>query len=248
VGAYKSIGHVSSYDHEKYYLPILGFAINLNQAENEIDRYVQPLADFHEINSPLTFVKAVVRSTKKTPQYLRVEIEDQSGSTTIFCDRNAEIANRDLIYALIGDRTLHSFCDAYEYHNSEIMNLTEMMDQGMDHEYSWLYNEELGTSESEKSLIYIFNIRSFVTSKGKNMANIYAWDGVKIIKIVIFPAVYNKVKSIMKANHWFAIRMSKIVEKESLTRLDSYKLASDSSIISIEDYIERKGLTKDVYV
>jgi hypothetical protein len=36
--------------------------------------------------------------------------------------------------------------------------------------------------------------------------------------------------------------MSKIVEKESLTRLDSYKLASDTSIISIEDYIERKQL------
>lgn len=247
VGAYKSLGHVSSYDHEKYYLPILGFAINLNQAENEIDRYVQPLADFHEINSPLTFVKAVVRSTKKTPQYLRVEIEDQSGSTTIFCDRNAEIANRDLIYALIGDRTLHSFCDAYEYHNSQIMSLTEIMDQGMDHEYSWLYNEELGTSEAEKSLIYIFNVRSFVTSKGKNMANIYAWDGVKIIKIVIFPAVYNKVKGIMKANQWFAIKMSKIVEKESLTRLDSYKLATDTSIIAVEEYIERKDIKKELY-
>jgi DNA polymerase-3 subunit alpha len=248
VGAYKSMGHASDYDHEKYYLPILGFAINLNQEENEIDKYVTPLADFHEINSPLTFVKAVVRSTKKTPQYLRVEIEDQSGSTTIFCDRNAEIANRDLIYALIGDRTLHSFCDAYEYHNSEIMSLIELMDRGMDHDYSWLYNEELGTSDSEKSLVYIFNIRSFVTSKGKSMANIYAWDGVKILKIVIFPAVYNKVKSVMKDHAWFAIRMSKIVEKESLTRLDSYKLATDTSIISVNDYIDRKGIQRELYV
>ena len=220
----------------------------INRTSNEIDKYVQPLSDFHEINSHMTFVKAVVRSTKKTPQYLREEIEDQSGSTTIFCDRNAEISNRDLIYALIGDRTLHSFCDAYEYHNSEIISLTEIMDQGMENEYSWLYNEELGTSESEKSLVYIFNIRSFVTSKGKNMANIYAWDGVKIIKIVIFPAMYNKVKSVMKTNQWFAIKMSKIVEKESLTRLDSYKLATDTSIISIEEYINRKGIKKELYV
>jgi len=248
VGAYKSLNHVSAYDHEKYYLPILGFAINLNQDENEIDKYVQPLADFHEINSPLTVVKAVVRSTKKTPQYLRVEIEDQSGSTTIFCDRNAEIANRQLIYALIGDRTLHTFCDAYECHSSDLMSLIEMMDKGMDHEYSWLYNEEMGTSESEKSLVHVFSMRTFVTAKGKSMANIYAWDGVKIIKIVIFPAVYGKVKHIISKTGWFAIKMSKIIEKESLTRLDSYKLASDSSIICIEDYIARKNLVKDTYV
>ena len=245
VGAYKSFGYASAYDNEKYYLPILGFAINLDQDENEIDKYVKPLADFHEINSPLTIVKAVVRSTKKTPQYLRVEIEDQSGSTTIFCDRNAEISNRQLIYALIGDRTLHMFCDAYECHNSEIMRLISLMDQGIEHDLSWLYREELGICESEetdKSLVYVFSSRSFVTAKGKNMANLYAWDGVKIIKIVIFPIVYGKIKHIIKDNGWFAVKMSKIIEKEALTRLDSYKLATDTSIISIEDYIERKGL------
>ena len=248
VGAYKSLNHVSSYDHEKYYLSVLGFAINLNQDENEIDKYVQPLVDFHEINSPLTVVKAVVRSTKKTPQYLRVEIEDQSGSTTIFCDRNAEISNRQLIYALIGDRTLHTFCDAYEYHNTELMDIVELMDKGMDHDYSWLYNEEMGTAEHDKSLVYVFSMRTFVTSKGKQMANIYAWDGVKIVKIVIFPAVYPKVKGIIANKGWFAIKMSKIIEKESLTRLDSYKLASDTSIITIDNYIERKGIKKNSYV
>jgi len=44
------------------------------------------------------------------------------------------------------------------------------------------------------------------------------------------------------------VKMSKIIEKEALTRLDSYKLATDTSIISIEDYIERKNLVKDTYV
>lgn len=247
VGAYKSLGHISSYDHEKYYLPILGFAINLTSEENEIDKYVQPLSEFHEINSPLTIVKGVVRSTKKTPGHLRVEIEDQSGSTTIFCDRNAEISNRDFIYALIGDKTLHMFTDAYEYHSSEIMGLVELMDKGVNHDLAWLYNEELGTSDSDKSLIYVFSMRSFITSKGKEMANIYAWDGVKILKIVMFPMVYSKVKNIVQTGRWYAIKMSKIVEKVSLTRLDSYKLATDTSIITVEDYIERKSLVYDNY-
>lgn len=247
VGAYQSMGHKSAYDHERYYLPILGFAINLNNDENEIDKYVQPISEFHEINSPLTIVKGVVRSTKKTPQYLRVEIEDQSGSTTIFCDRNAEIANRDLIYALIGDKTLHMFCNAYEYHGTDLMKLVELMDEGVNHDHAWLYNEELGTSDTDKSLVYIINVRTFVTSKGKNMANIYAWDGVKILKIVLFPAVYGKVKSVVDSNKWFAIKMSKIVDKAALTRLDSYKLASDTAIITVDDYIKRKSINKELY-
>jgi DNA polymerase III alpha subunit len=127
------------------------------------------------------------------------------------------------------------------------MDIVELMDKGMDHDYSWLYNEEMGTAEHDKSLVYVFSMRTFVTSKGKQMANIYAWDGVKIIKIVIFPTVYTKVKHLIDGTGWYAIKMSKIIEKESLTRLDSYKLASDTGIIKIEDYISRKGLVKNSY-
>jgi folate-binding Fe-S cluster repair protein YgfZ len=54
--------------------------------------------------------------------------------------------------------------------------------------------------------------------------------------------VYGKIKHVIKDNGWFAVKMSKIVEKEALTRLDSYKLATDTSIISIQDYIQRKGI------
>jgi hypothetical protein len=80
------------------------------------------------------------------------------------------------------------------------------------------------------------------------MANIYAWDGVKIIKIVMFPTVYTKVKSIIDSKKWYAIRMSKIVDKVALTRLDSYKLDSNTAIITVEDYINRKQISKDSYV
>jgi len=244
VGAFQSMGHVSSYDHEKYYLPVLGFAINLANESNEIDKFVQPIGEFHEIKSPLTIVKAVVRSTKKTPQYLRVELEDESGSTSVFCDRNAEIANRDLVYALIGDRTLHTFTDYYSYDTSFLMDLITLMDKGMEHEYGWLYETGLGDSSSEKSLLYVFNIRSFVTSKGKDMANIYAWDGKKIIKIVMFPTIYTKLRGKIRDIGWYAVRMDNIVDKEALTRLDSFKINSETSVISIDEYIERKQLVR----
>jgi len=248
VGAFQNIGHASSFDHERYYLPVLGFSLNTNSAPNEMDDFVGKLADFHEITSPLTLVKAVVRSTKKTPQYLRIEFEDHSGGTTVFAERNTELATRDYVYALIGDRTLHAFCDAYEYHDSDLYKLMMFQNKGLNHEYSWLYGTGLGLVDDEKTLMYIFHQRTFTTAKDKEMSNLYCWDGHNIFKIVVFPTVFKKIKHIIKVNSWFAVRLEKIEDKQTLTRLDSYKIESDAGIIAVENYIERKGLKKESYV
>ena len=244
VGAYASLNHVSQYQHERYYLPILGFSIQSGEEKNEMDEFVGKLSDFHEINSPLTLVKAIVRSTKKTPQYLRIEFEDYSGSTTVFADRNTELANRDYVYALIGDRTLHSFCDAYNYVGSDLHKFIMLRQKGDNHEYNWLYETGLGHVDEEKTLMYVMHSRVFTTSKDKVMANMYCWDGREIFKVVIFPKPYMKLKSIIKQGQWYAARLSKIEEKQTLTRMDSYKVESDSAIISIDNYINRKNLTK----
>jgi len=244
VGAFASLGHISQFQHERYYLPILGFSIESGEEKNEMDNFVGKLVDFHEMNSPLTLVKAIVRSTKKTPQYLRVEFEDYSGSTTVFADRNTELSTRDYVYALIGDRTLHSFCDAYNYVGTDLHNLVQIMGAGLNHEYNWLYENGLGQVGDEKSLIYILNSRVFVTSKEKTMSNVYGWDGTSIFKIVVFPQVYSKTKGLIKVGGWYAARLSKIEDRNSLGRMDSYKLDSDSAIIGVKDYIQRKQLVK----
>jgi DNA polymerase-3 subunit alpha len=245
VGAFESMGHVSQYDHKRYYLPILGFSIK-DEDKNEMDEFVGQLADFHEINSPLTLVKAVVRSTKKTPQYLRIEFEDHSGSATVFADRNTEIATRDHLYALIGDRTMHSFCDVYNFVGTGLHDVINLWRKGKDHEYSWLYETGLGSASDEKTLMYIMHSRVFITSKGKTMANVYCWDGQNVFKVVIFPRPYVKLKNVLKQGKWFAAKLSKIEEKQTITRIDSYKVESDSSIIAIENYIERKNLVKNI--
>ena len=244
VGAYQSMNHISQYQHERYYLPILGFSIQSGEEKNEMDEIVGKLSDFHEVNSPLTLVKAIVRSTKKTPQYLRIEFEDYSGSTTVFADRNTELANRDYVYALIGDRTLHSFCDAYNYVGSDLHKFIMLRQKGNNHEYNWLYETGLGHVDEEKTLMYVMHSRVFTTSKDKVMANMYCWDGKEIFKVVIFPKPYTKLKGIIKQGQWYAARLSKIEEKQTLTRMDSYKVESDSAIISIDNYIDRKNLTK----
>jgi hypothetical protein len=78
------------------------------------------------------------------------------------------------------------------------------------------------------------------------MANVYCWDGQNVFKVVIFPRPYVKLKNVLKQGKWFAAKLSKIEEKQTITRIDSYKVESDSSIIAIENYIERKNLVKNI--
>jgi DNA polymerase III subunit alpha len=244
VNAFESTGYASPYESERYLLPILGFAINISKKSNDIDKFVEPIQGFHEIYSPLRLVKAVVRSTNKSPKYLRVELEDSTASASIFCERNTEIANREFVYALIGDRTMHMHCDAYDYHDSEIYSLVRVMEKGMEHDYSWLYDTGLGDSSAEKSLLYILSVRTFVTSKGKDMANIYAWDGSKMLKIVLFPTIYKKIAPMIKGSGWYAAKLKDVKDHKDYSRVDSYTLDNENSLITIDNYISRKKLVK----
>jgi hypothetical protein len=190
----------------------------------------------------------VVRSTKKTPQYLRIEFEDASGSATVFAERDTEVAVRDYVYALIGDRTLHSFCDAYNYIDTPLHEFVKLQTKAENHDYSWLYETGLGTVTDEKTLLYIFHTRYFTTQTGKDMANLYCWDGKQIFKIVVFPGVFGKVKNIINKGSWYAAKLAKIEDKKTLTRLDAYKIENDRAMIPIEKYIEMKGLVNDSLV
>ena len=243
VGAFKSLGFISQYDHSRYYLPILGFSL-ADAEQNEIDVFTDKLSDFHETNSPLMLVKAIVRSTKKTPQYLRIEFEDLSGSATVFAERNIELATRDYIYALIGDRTLHFFCDAYNYIGTPLYDFIKLRMQGAEHEHSWLYQHGLGDMNSDKTLLYIFNMRIFKTSRGFEMGNIYCWDGTNMFKIVVFASVLKKIKPILKTGAWFAAKIERIDEKNPLVQIDSYKLSSSDGLITVSDFIKRKNIVK----
>jgi len=244
VGALSGIGHDGGFDHERYYLPILGFAIGMGEGDNEIDQVVEPIEGFHEIYSPLRIIKGVVRSTKKTPKYLRVEIEDQSSSVSVFCDRNTEIANRDFGYFVIGDRTMHMHCDAYDYVGSDLYDLAMLMRKGKEHDYSWLYDTGLGDASAERSLLYIFSAREFTTGKGKDMSNLYAWDGERTLKIVVFPYLHGKIRHLVGKTGWHAAKLKNVKDLEAATRLDSYTLENENSLITIDNYIQRKGLIK----
>jgi DNA polymerase III alpha subunit len=178
---------------------------------------------------------------------LRIEFEDHSGSCTVFGERNTELAQRDYVYALIGDRTLHAYCDVFQLYDSRLFGIMMMKKTGVNHKYSWVYKHDIGFVNDPKTMMYIFNIRIFTTQSNKEMASVYCWDGKQFFKVILFNSVYKKVKNILIEGQWYAARLSKIEDKESLNRLDTFKLDSADKMITIEDYIKRKNIKQEAH-
>jgi len=242
VGAFASLRHVSEYEHEKYYLPILGLPVKQNFNDDFTD-YVENCADFDVKEPELHIVRGVVRAAKKWPGNMRVELEDETGSLTLFADRDCEISTRDYIYALVGDKGVHMHCDAFEYEDTDMHKFVKLMHKGKQHHYSALYGHGLGLFGEEKSLMYCFDYRVFQTSKGTKMANMYCWDGESMSKIVIFPKLYGVFATMLSSNQWYAAKLEAITDRRTrIAKLDGYKLSTPNSMIKIEDYIERKNL------
>ena len=123
-------------------------------------------------------VRGVVRAAKKGPGNMRGELEDETGSLTLFADRDCEISSRDYVYALVGDKGIHMHCDAFEYQDTDLHNVIKLMNKGKEHYNKYLYDHGLGIFGDEKSLMYCFDFRVFKTSKGTKMANMYCWDEI----------------------------------------------------------------------
>ena len=242
VGAFQSINHVSEYDHVKYYLPILGLPVQ-QTFNDDFSDFVENCADFDVRDPELHIVRGVVRAAKKWPGNMRIELEDETGSLTLFADRDTEISTRDYIYALVGDKGIHMHCDAFEYEDSDLHNFIKLMLAGREHGNDYLYAYGLGSFGDERCLMYCFDHRVFTTSKGTKMANMYCWDGASMSKIVIFPNLYKVFATMLGNGQWYAAKLEAITDRRTrIGKLDGYKLSTPNSMLRIEDYIERKNI------
>ncbi|MAG73643.1 hypothetical protein CL620_04965 [archaeon] len=242
VGAFTSLGYVSEYEHEKYYLPILGFPIK-QEFDDDFCKFVENCADFSWDDPELHIVRAVVRSVRKGGSNMRVELEDETGSMVLFAEKDSEIASRDYIYALVGDKGLHMFCDAFDHIETDFHNLITLISKGTYHDNNYLYSNGLGLASDEKALIYCVRYRSFVTSKGTMMTTMYCWDGKNFVKVVIFPKLYKSFASILSTDQWYAAKLDAVTDRKNrIGKIDGYKLNTPNSMIKLEDYIERKKI------
>ncbi len=234
VGAFKSIGHMSEYEHSKYYMPLLGFPVDQDIDDKNSD-LLSPASSVEEGSTDLKFVKVVVRSIKRSSNYVRVEFEDPTGSFAVFTDVENDLKKNDYIYALVGDRSLHCYGDVGN-DDSDVTRLMDIVREGTSHDHSWLYEHGLGDMDSGKAVAYVCSARSFKTSKGATMATVYVWDGVRFCKIVIFPHVYSRYGQKLGSieGNWVAAKPSPISKNE-----EGYKVSGADDIIDINDFCRR---------
>lgn len=229
IGAFQSMGR-SEYEHKKYYLPILNFPIYAGEGSifNDV---LTDCADIDEKSSDMKLVRGIVKSTKKKPHYFRVEIEDATGVTSAFADKDMDISSRDYILALIGDNTLHGFADAVEddIGNDFLRMMKDIfLNKKMEHDLS-----EYGVTTlepDEKSLVYAINVKRIRTKAGKPMAFMYVWDGERFEKIVVFPRNFAQLILKLKSRQWMVIKTEE-ASSGGLCLLDA---------ISVEDFLEIK--------
>jgi DNA polymerase-3 subunit alpha len=242
VGAFTALNHMSDYDHKKYYLPILGFPIQ-HEFDDIFTDVVETCTSFDIADPDMHIVRGVVKSAKKWPGNMRLELEDETGGLSLFADKECEISSRDYVYALVGDKGLHMHCDAFDHEGTELYDFVKLMNSGLEHYNSNMYSHGLGPFSDERTLMYCFDFRAFPTKKGDTMANMYCWDGRELSKIVIFPKLYRSFASILSKGQWYAAKLEAISDRrDRLGRLDGYKLSNSNSMMTLDSYIERKRI------
>jgi DNA polymerase III subunit alpha len=234
IGSLESLGHISEYDHSKYYMPLLGFPI-AQEIDDKHDDLLAPASSVHEDEMSMSFVKAVVRSIKRSPTYVRIEFEDPTGSFTVFSNLDIELKKRDYVYALIGDRSLQCYNDV-EDESGAAVELMNLMRTECNHDHAWLYEHGLGSMNDSKALAYVVNVRQFKTSKGQSMATVYVWDGKQFSKIVIFPHMYGRYAQKLGRieRTWVAVKPTPISNAD-----EGFKVDGTDDIIDIDDFCRR---------
>jgi len=200
IGAFESVGHETDYDTKSYYGPVLNYPVFLNGPSvfDDILSTCQDVLDAGD-SSELFVVRGVVKETKRTDRYYRVDIEDDTGFVSVFADQNMNFSKRDSILALVGDSALHY---AIEYDKAEVSRpkFVRFMDAfkagRINDQYRFLFDADTGYDlESDKTIAYLLSVTVFKTKKGQDMANAYFWNPVEgFFKTVIFPGTYNFTK------------------------------------------------------
>jgi DNA polymerase-3 subunit alpha len=236
LGAFASMGEVCQYDSKKYWLKLLNCAIYADS--DFLKDVITPLGQVDPESETLHLVRGVVKSTKRKPNYFRVEMEDTTGSQSFFCSMNAGIKNREYLLALVGDKRMHMYADATmadDDFDDPFIQLLRQMD-GPFIIPPELKENGIGSLENEVSIIRLLDHRYFKTKAGKIMANAYLYEPSlkEFKKAVVFADVYGRTTKYFVQGNWSII-------KHSLSKKDGGLVIDD--IIDLPSYCELKGIS-----
>lgn len=143
-------------------------------------------------------ISGVVKAIKRTDKYVRIEIEDMTGSITSFGAMSNDLSEGEVVVALIGDKTMVGYARA--------QGLKERITNGHSDEFEsflmgeifkeveQLRNYGIGKLGDPKALVVPLQVREVTTKKGDQMAFAYVTDGEIITKVTIFPSTWEDIK------------------------------------------------------
>lgn len=236
VGALGNLSdHISGYDHRKYYFKLLSWPVDMDQ-HTEFDDRMTPCGHFVDNPKDVGVIKAIVRSTKRTPTYFRVEFEDSTGAITYFAEQNDVIDQGDFMIAMVGNKTVYNYIDVYSLGEDENDPFYQfLLDDGLSEYKEFCYQHDIADFSGDKALCKIVGIREFMTKTGKPMGSMLCWDGNEYRSFVIFPQQY--AANVLRLKKWNTV----VIKQEYLQKDGGWTIMRDKGMLTIEELRRLKG-------
>lgn len=188
--------HIS--DAEKNYQKYLHYPIAMQDLA-ELPFETTDLGDIEDAeDGDFYLVSAIAKNIKKTERYVRLELEDMSGSATVFGAMDNDLSDGEVVIALIGDKTMVGYARLHglkeRLANGHTTSFEKFLSGEAFKEVEQVLSWGIGNIESMKSLVVPLQVREVTTKAGAQMAFCYMTDGEHIIKVTIFPKVWPKLR------------------------------------------------------
>jgi DNA polymerase-3 subunit alpha len=215
---------------EKNYMEYLNYPVDLESVA-ELGIEYEPIENYEEGGEQI-IVCGVVKNVKRTDRYMRMELEDITGSLTCFGANGNDLANGELVIALIGDKSMMGYAriDGFKERMElgtttgfENLLLGKMFD-----DYKPLRRFNIGGINDDKSLVVPLSIRRITTKAGKKMAFVNITDGEQVVKLTVFPDSWAQYENLIREYEPIVVKLNWLQDGgQTLARGDSLIGAAD---------------------
>lgn len=185
---------------EENYMEYLNYPVDL-ESVGELGIEFSQIEDYEE-GGPYIVVCGVTKNIKRTDRYMRLDLEDMSGTLTCFGDQNNDLSDNEMVIALIGDKSMIGYARVSGLGEREKMGNLDpfeklLLNKGFE-DFGKLRAMGIGGVGDPKSLVMPLSVRTITTKTGKKMAFTHMTDGETVVKITLFPADWEKYQNLVE--------------------------------------------------
>lgn len=186
-------------DPERNYLTYLNYPLAL-EFVSELGIHYEPIESYDEDSKKeFNVYCGVVKSIKRTDRYVRLELEDSTGTMTCFGSMTNDLSKGELVLCLVGEKTMLGYARVEglkeRMANNNLHGFEKLLVGKLFDDVKVLHDHGIGGIGDEKSLIIPLSVRRITTKTNKKMAFSYITDGDEVLKLTLFPREWEKVES-----------------------------------------------------